>query len=420
MSGSVAVERDTSGPHELIVLDNGVLRLTCAPALGGRLLSARHRGSEFLYRNPRLLGPDLHPVEGVSLEPVEGPMSEWNNVGGDKTWPAPQGWDGPDQWAGPPDPVLDSGSYTAEVETRGDGAAVLTLTSGDDPRSGLRLRRRLTLNPDSAAYQLDLSALNTGGVPRRWALWNVTQLSGEPVEGQGAQGVYVGVDGPGPATAPLVRGDAHPEVVEHVPGVLRVPAQDVVGKVGFPTAAGWLANVGAGGTATQRFAVRENEPYPDGGSRVQVWLEYPLGRPLEHLGGLCPVDRVVECEALGPLTELAPGESAALTVECGFGAGTGPVAEVTPDGFWSTPPRWSGHESTGRRVSGTFTAYHPGTLRYRPGAGGGTLGPDEGSERGPVLATVRPGEPFDLDAAVPGSAQDTHGVPGVVFIKARP
>src|SRR5690606_33145324 len=164
-------------------------------------------------------------------------------------------------------------------------------------------------------------AVNTSAVPRTWALWNVTQLSGDPVaDGSGgsdssdgsagtAQGVYVGVGGPGPHTVPLVRGDAHPRVDRHAPGVLRVPAQDVVG---------------AAGTVTQRFAVREGATYPDAGSRVQVWLEYPLEEPLAHLGGLRPADRVVECEALGPLTELAPGESTALSVECGLGAGTGP------------------------------------------------------------------------------------------------
>ncbi|XKK38341.1 hypothetical protein HFP72_27905 [Nocardiopsis sp. ARC36] len=56
MTGAVTVERDASGAHELVVLDNGLLRVTAAPALGGRILSVRHLGREHLYRNPRLLG----------------------------------------------------------------------------------------------------------------------------------------------------------------------------------------------------------------------------------------------------------------------------------------------------------------------------------------------------------------------------
>ena len=383
MTGAVTVERDTSGAHELVVLDNGVLRVTAAPALGGRILSVRHLGREHLYRNPRLLGEDLQPVAGVVLGPVGGPMSAWHNVGGDKTWPAPQGWDGPDQWAGPPDPVLDSGAYAAETATAADGSATLTMTSADDQRSGLRLVRRLTLEPGASGYRLDLEAVNTSGVPREWALWNVTQIegghgTGRPAAGRGTgpggepggdgrgadtggHGVYVGVSGTGPHTVPLVAGDANPATVEHTPSVVRVPAQDVVGKVGFPTASGWLANVGAAGTLTQRFAVDEDAAYPDGGSRVQVWLEYPVEHPLEHLGGLCPVDRVVECEALGPLTVLDPGGSTALTVEFGFGTTTGPVVDVTPEGYWAQPSGTGPAEGGNPPPSAVFTALREGT-----------------------------------------------------------
>lgn len=399
MSAPVAIRRDDSGTHELVVLDNGVVRLIVAPELGGRVLSVRHRGREHLYRNPRLLCDDLQPVEGVALGPVDGPMSAWNNVGGDKTWPAPQGWDGPDQWAGPPDPVLDSGTYTAEAVSAPDGSAVLTLTSGDDPRSGLRLRRRLTLEPDTAGYRLALEAVNVSDTARRWALWNVTQIDGAPATGDGVGGVYVGVRGPGPHTVPLVAGNGNPRVLEHTPSALRVPPQDVVGKVGFPTASGWLANVGAAGTLTQRFDVREGGEYPDSGSRAEVWLEVPVERSLEHLGGLFPVDRVTEVEALGPLTELAPGRGTALEVEFGFGVGTGPVAEVTPDGFWSEPPRWGAREAEGRRLTGTFTSSRSGTLVH--------------DASGHAVARTRPGEPAYFDALIPEPGDDT--APTVVF-----
>ncbi|MGQ4270027.1 DUF4380 domain-containing protein [Nocardiopsis changdeensis] len=391
MSG-VEVRREGAGAHERIVLDNGAVRLTAAPGLGGRLLSVRFGGREHLYRNPRLLDADLRPVEGVELGPVDGPMSVWNNVGGDKTWPAPQGWDGPGQWAGPPDPVLDSGAYTAEAATAPDGSAVLTLTSGDDPRSGLRLRRRITLEPGTAGFRLDLEAANTSGTARRWALWNVTQIDGSGA-GPDAGGVFVGVGGPGPHTVPLVAGNGNPEVLGHAPGVLRVPAQDVVGKVGFPTATGWLAHVGAAGTLTQRFAVHGKAEYPDSGSRAEVWLEAPVERPLEHLGGLCPVDRVTEVEALGPLTDLAPGAATALTIAFGLGTGTGPVAGVTPDGFWGEVPHWTGPGTSPARLAGTFTALRAGSLVHRAS--------------GTELARALPGEPVRFDAPVPGAGADT-------------
>ncbi len=123
-------------------LDNGIVRLGFVPESGGRLLSVRVGPVELLWRNPLLLDDDLTPVGGHVLAPNDGRMGDWVNYGGDKTWPAPQGWDGPHQWAGPPDPVLDSGPYT--VDATQDS---VTLTSGDDPRTGLRLTRRFSLTP---------------------------------------------------------------------------------------------------------------------------------------------------------------------------------------------------------------------------------------------------------------------------------
>ncbi|SIO85843.1 DUF4380 domain-containing protein [Nocardiopsis sp. JB363] len=400
MIDPVEIRLQGVGTCERIELDNGVIRLVAAPGLGGRVLSVRHRGREHLYRNPRLLDEDLRPVEGVALGPVDGPMSAWNNVGGDKTWPAPQGWDGPEEWAGPPDPVLDSGHYAAETASAPDGSVTLTLTSADDPRSGLRLRRRLTLEPGAAGYRLDLEALNVSDTVRRWALWNVTQIDGAPGARRDTGGVFVGVEGDGPHTVELVAGNGNPRVEEHTPRVMRVPSPEVVGKVGFPTASGWLAHVGAAGTLTQRFDVSEGADYPDSGSRAEVWSEVPVERPLEHLGGLCPVDRVTEVEALGPLTELAPGERATLGIEVGFGAGTEAVTEVTPDGFWSEPPHWVGFDSGGGRLAGAFTALRSGALVHRAS--------------GHIVAQAEPGESTRWASPVPGA--DEHTATDVEFV----
>ncbi|MBQ1081981.1 hypothetical protein [Nocardiopsis sp. B62] len=404
MSARVRVRREGSEAHELIVLDNGVVRVVAAPGLGGRVLSVRHRDREHLYRNGSLLGEDLRPVEGVSLGPVDGPMSAWNNVGGDKTWPAPQGWEGPGQWAGPPDPVLDSGAYGVRLEDGPAGSVVLTLTSGDDPRSGLRLSRRLTMEPGAAGYRLDLEAFNASTTDRRWALWNVTQIDGAGSTGEATDGVFVGVGGEGPHTVPIVSGNGYPRVVEHTCAALRVPPQEVVGKVGFPTASGWLANVGAAGTLTQRFDVTEGADYPDAGSPAEVWLEAPVSRPLEHLGGLCPVDRVIEVEALGPLTDLAPGERVSLGIDFGFGVGREPVSEVTADGFWSERPHWDGRGPEGARLVGSFTSTRHGALVHR--------------RSGRTVARAAPGEPTRF--AVPVPEADPRTDPDVVFTAARP
>ncbi|WP_051713064.1 DUF4380 domain-containing protein [Actinoalloteichus caeruleus] len=367
------VEHDASGPVPLCHLDNGLVRVTLAPTLGGRVLSVRVDGREHLYHNPRLLDEDLRPRDGVRLTPTAGPMSAWNNVGGDKTWPAPQGWDGPDQWAGPPDPVLDSGAYRLITRVE-DGEAIATMTSDPDPRTGLRSTRTVRLPAGTTGYRLDLEFHNVSDRRVRWGLWNVTQLVGHPPAEAGPEaGVYVGLAGSGrPTTVDLVAGTANPEV-RHDGRTALVPAQDVVGKVGFPDAAGWLAHVAAHGTLTQRFPVWEEAEYPDGGSRVEVWLEHPLDRPLDHLGGLQPRDRVVECEALGPFTWLDPGDRASLPVDVRFGATRDAVTSVTDAGYWTRPLGLVTDPGTGRwRLTGVFVPDSVGALRATCHDGGGT------------------------------------------------
>lgn len=280
-------------------LDNGVVRLGFVPALGGRLLSFRYRGAELLWRNSSLVDDSLAPVAGHVFAPNDGRMGDWVNYGGDKTWPAPQGWDGPDQWAGPPDPVLDSGPYAVIASSD-----VVTMTSSADPRTGLRLTRRFSLAPHG--YTLDLTAENVSDRAVRWALWNITQFPG------GGDVVVALRDHPAPVVD-LVAGTGNPYWC-FVDGDALVPAQDVVGKLGFPGAAGTLTYTHAGLRTRFTFPVDPTATYPDENSPVEVWLEHPLPQPIAALGDLDPPAHIVECEVLGPLADLAPGDRTQLTV----------------------------------------------------------------------------------------------------------
>ena len=284
-------------------LDNGVVRLGFVPRLGGRLLSCQFGGVELLWRNRLLLDDDLAPVGGHVLGPNDGRMGDWVNYGGDKTWPAPQGWSGPGEWAGPPDPVLDSGPYTVDATPD-----AVTMTSGADPRTGLRLTRRFSLR--DSGYRLEVTARNVSDRPVRWALWNVTQFAG------GGE-VFVALwDHPAPVVE-LVAGTGNP-TWSPVDGGALVPSQDVVGKLGFPGAAGVLSYTRDGWRSTFTFAVDPEAEYPDHGSPVEVWLEHPLPAPLPHLGDLDPPARIVECEVLGPLTDLPPAAHTSLTISVEF------------------------------------------------------------------------------------------------------
>lgn len=288
---------------EVVRVTNELLALTFLPQVGGRLISLQVAGAELLWRNPAWLRGDLSPVRPHRDWPAtDGTMGSWVNVGGSKTWPAPQGWDGPGQWPGPPDPVLDAGPYAVEV-AEGPIGTVISLTSADDPRTGLRVRREFTL-PGADSWFSHVSTLtNTSTKGVRWSAWEVTQVA---TELGGEIVVDVGAD-----TDPLellVAEGAPRSRTGH--GGSRVPVQDVVAKLGFPHATGRVAWRRSDGACLVQEVRREpGADYPDGGCPVELWLQHPLPEPLEQFAGLHPDAHLVELETLSPLTDLRPGES---------------------------------------------------------------------------------------------------------------
>lgn len=303
------VRVDDGGYHPVVWMGNAELEVGIVPALGGRLLSVRVGGREILWRNDELLDERLQPRAGHRPAPHAGELSAWMNYGGDKTWPAPQGWSTPTQWAGPPDPILDSGVYDFDTTRGGEYGAEsvsTTVTSGSDARTGLTLTRRFTITDDDSLL-ITLTGTNTSDRPVRWALWNVTQLVG------GAE-VRVDVDDATVAPLELIAGSGIPRWNRSAPESITVPAQDVVGKLGFTRACGTMHYRHEDVSVGWEFDVHPDGDYPDGGSRVEVWLECPQPQPLAELGGLNPPDRIVECEVLGPLRDLQPGESMTQTI----------------------------------------------------------------------------------------------------------
>ncbi|MFE0750085.1 DUF4380 domain-containing protein [Gordonia sp. NPDC058843] len=291
--------------YPVVWMGNDAITLGVVPALGGRILSARVGDREALWRNPELLGEDLLPVPGHQPAPVSGQLADWRNYGGDKTWPAPQGWSGPQEWAGPPDPVLDSGPYEFMSSTTGD-RVTLTMTSEHDPRTGLTMSRTVSV-AEGNRFVVDLTGTNTGCEPVQWSLWNVTQLPG-------GGDVLVAVDDMTVEPVELAVGTHAPQWQPAGESTVRVPGQDVVGKLGFTRATGTMSYTRNDLTVTWMHDVDSSADYPDGGSRTEVWMEYPLSAPLDHLGGLNPPDRIVECEVLSPMTRIQPGESVRLSV----------------------------------------------------------------------------------------------------------
>lgn len=283
------------------------------PALGGRIVSVHALGREWLWRNPALIGPDLTCLRDPAGARHATTLGDWWNWGGDKSWPAPQGWSTEDEWPGPPDPILDAGEYDAEGAP--DGLSC-RMVSRPDPRTGLQVSRWVRLDASRATMTVHTTMVNVSDRPRTWACWTVTQVE---VEGpaRGAT-VRVGYEHDAPEPVVMFSPLGTPRVSEWHSDHVVIPVEDVVGKLGFPGATGWIEFRSGDLALRQSFAVEPDAGYPDGGSRVELWMQYPTEQPLASLQGLSLDARLVELECLSPLRQLAPGEETSLEVEWAF------------------------------------------------------------------------------------------------------
>lgn len=301
---------------DLVVVSNDQLALTFAPSVGGRLISCRFRGVEVLWHDPGLLDEDLRlsaPRSGWAVP--DGTMASWTNLGGSKTWPAPQGWDHAEQWHGPPDPVLDAGSYALVVEVDDAGTAVVDLTSGVDPVTGVQITRTFRLPGVGAGFEQVSTFHNRTDRPITWSVWDVTQVDADPAHGADGVVVVQGRDAGPVEHLFAVEGDL---AYTREAGAWTVPSQDAVGKLGFPTASGTLEWYRRDGLVLTLSTERRPGTYPDGGCPVELWLQHPLPGPVPALGGLEVTAHLVELELLSPLTTLRPGEAVDLATSWRF------------------------------------------------------------------------------------------------------
>jgi hypothetical protein len=310
---------------DVVRLDNGELSLAFLPQVGGRLISLAVGGAELLWRNPAYLDGRLHPRTPRADWPrPDGSMGSWVNLGGSKTWPAPQGWSGPGEWPGPPDDVLDSGTYRARLSVDAAGAAGLTLTSAVDRRTGLQTTRRFTLPAAGTAFFQTSSFANRSTRPVTWSIWEVAQVDTGPLD-----------DAPSGRIEVDTVDDGEPVRLIEAAGRLQytmrsaavdVPIQSTVGKLGFPTASGtlrWLRADGARLTMSTRR--RPGATYPDGGCPAEIWLQYPIPAPLADFGGLHPDADLAELELLSPLEVIPPGGTSSLDIHWSCAGPTPPT-----------------------------------------------------------------------------------------------
>jgi len=348
------------------VLENELVRLHVVPDIGGRVIQYALGDKEFFWINPALAGK-TSPKTGLD------PKGGWLNYGGDKLWPAPQGWDNDTQWPGPPDAVLDGQPYHAKIERAPPG---IWLTSRDDPRSGIRFRRRIRIHPRSTRVSVEATMTNVDDKPRRWGIWAHTQLDAGLPDSDHYNRLMRAWCPINPRSR-FERGyrvifgekDNPSFEVDAKRGLMKVSYQYVVGKIGLDRHAGWVATVDGrnGDVFVQRFELEPEKAYPEGSS-VEFWHNsrgriHAYHKSIEMPENPDQNPYVFESEVLSPFARLQPGQSCTWTYQwcaCRIG-GDDPVLACSEAGVVAEPLTCR-REGSRLRLLGRFGVFQPGRL----------------------------------------------------------
>jgi len=253
------------------------------PAIG-RVMSLGFAGdggaSDVLWRHGQL-GPNLAPDE-----------NGWINYGGDKAWPAPQSeWQRMVGKGWPPPVTFDAVAHTATVKS-----SAIELVSPVDPAYGLRVRRRVSLQND--VMLIDTVYEKVEGAPVRVAVWTITQLVA-PERMFALLPERSAFAGGHRSTLPAAPKDL--TVEGRLLGLARHPTE----KTMIVNDADALLWVGPGRSlvieTTGTRPADKTAPRP-GGAHAQIYTS-PDG-----------TEPYVELELMGPLVELALGQSSELDV----------------------------------------------------------------------------------------------------------
>jgi len=393
-------------------LKNDLVNVQVVPEVGGRVMQVSLGGFEYFWVNPDLAGK---PPTPTGLDKDGG----WLNYGGSKLWPAPQGWGRDDLWPGPPDAVLDGQPHAA----RWAGPAGLELTSRPCPRSGIQFIRTVSVDPSAARVTTACRMRNTDTKPRRWGIWQNSQLNAASRAGAGYSRdlhVYIPVNPrsvhPGGFSVLFGAKDNPQFQADRKAGLMHVHFDYKVGKIAMDSSAGWYAFVDAGeGYAfVETFAFEAGKPYPDNAS-VEVWTQglgsiIAWGKEVPMKDDRASNPYLVETEVLGPFAALPPGQEAAFTAQwslCRVGKGWKAV-DCTPAGLICQRLQARREEPAGPaalpgaiRLSGQFGVFARGRLEIdfldahgRPAGKPVTL-----------ARAVTPLEPVDLSVLVKAPIQ---------------
>lgn len=161
-SASISIKRiEYHGWKDSIVISNGQVEAVIVPAIG-RVMQFRFTGEEDgpLWENRTLDG-----------KPVDPKSNDWLNFGGDKSWPAPQSeWPKVTKRGWPPPSGFDASILEARL-----GLDFVEVISPVDPSFGIRVIRRIELDPGSPVMRIKTTYEKVSGEPNNVAVWVITQ-----------------------------------------------------------------------------------------------------------------------------------------------------------------------------------------------------------------------------------------------------
>jgi len=159
--GKSAASVQHNGWTGSLTLNNGLVEVVVVPAVG-RVMQFRFVGEDDVFwENPRLFGKVADPRS-----------EEWLNFGGDKVWPSPQSdWQALTGRGWPPPASFDSAPFEARMV-----AQEIEMVSPVDPNYGIRVRRRVSLDPKQPVLKITTVFEKVSGNPVKVSIAVITQV----------------------------------------------------------------------------------------------------------------------------------------------------------------------------------------------------------------------------------------------------
>jgi hypothetical protein len=372
---------------------NQLVKLEIVPQLGGRLMQVTMGGHDYLFVNDQLKGQVIDPATAGK---------RWNNYGGDKIWPMPEGNEDEQHWAGAGGEPLDNAPFTLEVISKG-ATCTVRLTGPVDEAIGQQYIRDISISADSAEISFHAVMKNVSGYPQSWSEQSVSQYNAaSPTDKTTFNPDFWGEVSANPMSSYLngyhVRtGNASNPGYMVKDGLFKLHWNNIGGEVWTDTTGGWAAVVDGttGYTMVERIRYDASAKYPD----KTTILFFTTGQsnrrqnPNAANAPARPTIYYMETEVNSPVVTLYPGESYAMDTQWYPTRMGSDFTATTYSGVVGKALGVAGG-ANGLTLSGEFGVFFAGNLvAHYYGRGGDALGAAK-------LDAVSPLQPVILNEVV--------------------